>query len=290
MERMVRDSLTENMDRIVVDSREEYDHLKSVVSKISRRARGRLKLYEGDAPIFEHFDVERQLESAFRRKVWLKSGGYIVFDETEALVAVDVNTGRHKGGKSQEESIYQVNMEAAEEIGRQLRLRNVGGLVVIDFIDMRQKRHQNAVYRQLKQTLKRDKARTNVLPLSSLGLVEMTRQRAEESIRAATYDDCPYCHGRGKVQSALSMSVDIQRHITELLRRNRNKEPLPLRVTVHPNVLDRLRREDEDVLIALEKKHKARLTFVADGGLHVEEFKITNADTDEELYASVDNA
>ena len=286
VERIVRDSLTEDIDRVVVDSREEFESLKEAASKVSRRARSLLKPYDGEAPIFEHFDVERQLENAFRRKVWLKSGGYIVIDETEAMVAIDVNTGRHKGGQSQEESIYQVNLEAAEEVARQLRLRNVGGLVVIDFIDMKQKRHQNNVYKALKDALKTDKARTNVLQISQLGLLEMTRQRAEESIRASTYMDCPYCQGRGKVKSTLSMSVEVQRRISEVMRRHHtDKEGLPLKIAVNPTVMERLRKEDEAILVELEHKFGGRLTFMADQNMHMEEFVISNAQTGEELYA-----
>jgi ribonuclease G len=288
VERVVRDSLTEDIDRIVIDSREEFDHIKNTVARISRRARGKIKLYDGEAPIFEHFEVERQLENAFRRKVWLKSGGYLIFDETEALVAIDVNTGRHKGGNSQEESILQVNTEAAEEVARQLRLRNVGGLVVIDFIDMKQKRHQNAVYKALKDALRTDKARTNVLQISQLGLLEMTRQRVEESIRSSTYMDCPYCQGRGKVMSPLSMSVEIQRRIGEVMRRHHAKDTLSLKVTVNPTVMDRLRKEDEAALIDLEKKHHGRLTFVSDLNMHMEEFSIANAENNEVLYETKD--
>jgi len=284
IERTVRDSLTEDIDRIVIDNREEFERIKGITAKISRRARGKIKLYEGAAPVFEHFEVERQLENAFRRKVWLKSGGYLIFDETEALVAIDVNTGRHKGGSSQEESIHQVNMEAAQEVARQLRLRNVGGLVVIDFIDMKQRKHQNAVYRALKDALRTDKARTNVLQISQLGLLEMTRQRAEESIRSSTYADCPYCQGRGKVKSLLSMSVEIQRRIGEVMRRHHQKDTLQVKITVNPMVMDRLRKEDEEELIGLEKKYGGRLTFKADGNLHMEQFTIHNAQSGELLY------
>jgi len=290
-ERIVRDSLTDDIDRILIDDREEYERIKELISRISRRTRGRVKLYDGEAPIFEYFEIERQLENAFRRKVWLKSGGYIVIDETEALIAIDVNTGRHKGGKTQEESITQVNIEAAEEVARQLRLRNIGGLVVVDFIDMRQRRNQTAVLRTLKDALRNDKARTNVLPISDLGLLEMTRQRAEESLRASTYMDCPYCEGRGKVKSALSMSVEIQRHIGEVMRRRRDKQQspdLPLKIYVNPTVMERLRTEDEEELIALEEKYKGRLTFVASAGLHHEEFRIQHAETSEELYTNVE--
>jgi len=290
IERVVRDSLTEDVDRIVIDSREDYERIKDTAARISRRAKGRVKLYDGDAPIFEHFKVKAQLDSAFRRKVWLKSGGYIIFDETEALIAIDVNTGRHKGGKSQEESITQVNLEAATEVARQLRLRNVGGLVVIDFIDMRQKRNQNAVYKTLKEALKKDKARTNVLTISQLGLLEMTRQRVEESIRSTTYMDCPYCQGRGKVKSTLSMSVEIQRHIVEVMRRTKHeKEALPIKVIVNPVVMDRLRTEDEVALVNLEQKYRGHLTFVSDPGMHMEEFMIMHAETGDELYSNADH-
>jgi ribonuclease G len=289
IERVVRDSLTEDVDRIVIDNREEYERIRAVVAKYSRRARSRIQLFEGDAPIFEHFDIERQLENAFSRKVWLKGGGYIILDETEALVAIDVNTGRHKGATNQEDSILQVNVEAADEVARQLRLRNIGGLVVIDFIDMKQRKHQSQVYRTLKDALRRDKARTNVLQLSSLGLLEMTRQRQEESVRSATYMNCPYCDGRGKVKSALSMSVEIQRRIAEVMRRRKASEanPLPIKVTVNPSILERLRNEDEEILVQMEEKFHGHMTFVANANMHVEEFSVVHGQTGEELFTSV---
>jgi ribonuclease G len=290
VERIVRDALTEDIDRIVVDSKEECTRIKQIISRFARRSRARVQTYDGDAPIFEHFDIERQLENAFSRKVWLKGGGYLILDETEALIAIDVNTGRHKGGNNQEESIVQVNVEAAEEVARQLRLRNIGGLVVIDFIDMKQKKNQNLVYRKLKDSLQRDKSRTNVLPLSPLGLLEMTRQRHEESVRATTYMNCPYCDGRGKVLSAVSMSVEIQRRIAEVMRRHRASvdKPLPIKISVNPVVLERLRTEDEALLVEMEEKYHGHLTFVASQNMHVEEFAISRSDTGEELFTNVE--
>ena len=268
----------------MIDARETYDRIKDMTSRISRRVRNRVKLYDGAVPIFEHFDVEKQLESAFRRKVWLKSGGYLIFDETEALVAIDVNTGRHKGGKTQEESILQVNVEAAQEVARQLRLRNIGGLIVIDFIDMKSRKNQTTVHRTLKEALQNDKASTNVLPVSQLGLIEMTRQRMEESLRAANYADCPYCHGRGKVLSNLSMSVRIQRRILEVIKKNQHRGEMPLRVSINPLIMERLRKEDEQVLIDLEKRCRTHLTFVSDVNLHIEDFRIAHGQTNEVLY------
>jgi ribonuclease G len=284
IERTVRDFLTEDVERIVVDSPKAYDRMREMISKISRRSADKVKLYTEPQPIFDRFSITRQLENTFSRQVHLKSGGYIVVDETEALVAIDVNTGRHKGGKDQETTILKVNLEAAEEISRQLRLRNMGGLIVLDFIDMKSRRDQQQVYQRMKEGLRRDKAKTHVLPISQLGLLEMTRQRHSESVNAAVYDDCPYCKGRGKVKSALTMSVEIQRKLGEILKkRSRDESDFQLRIVVHPTILDRLRTEDEKHLIEMEKRYFGKLSFRADPALHAEQFKIVNVATGDEM-------
>jgi ribonuclease G len=284
IERTVRDFLTEDVERIVVDSPRAYDRMREMISKISKRSAGKVKLYSDPQPIFDRFNITRQLENAFSRQVHLKSGGYIVVDETEALVAIDVNTGRHKGSKDQESTILKVNLEAADEICRQLRLRNMGGLIVLDFIDMKSRRDQQTVYQRMKEGLRRDKAKTHVLPISQLGLMEMTRQRHSESVHAAVYDDCPYCKGRGKVKSALTMSVEIQRKLSEILKkRSRDESDFQLLIIVHPSILERLRTEDEKHLIEMEKRYFGKLSFRKDPGLHAEAFKIVNVATNEEL-------
>ena len=284
IERTVRDFLTEDVERIVVDSPKAYERMREMISKISKRSAGKVKLYTDPQPVFDRFNITRQLENAFSRQVHLKSGGYIVVDETEALVAIDVNTGRHKGGKDQETTILKVNMEAADEIARQLRLRNMGGLIVLDFIDMKSRRDQQTVYQRMKDGLRRDKAKTHVLPISQLGLMEMTRQRHSESVNAAVYDDCPYCKGRGKVKSALTMSVEIQRKLSEILKkRSRDESDFQLMIVVHPTILERLRTEDEKHLIEMEKRYFGKLSFRKDPGLHAEQFKIVNVATNEEL-------
>jgi ribonuclease G len=284
IERTVRDFLTEDVERIVVDSQKAHDGMRDMISKISKRSANKVKLYNEAQPIFDRFNISKQLENAFSRQVHLKSGGYIVVDETEALVAIDVNTGRHKGGKDQETTILKVNLEAAEEICRQLRLRNMGGLIVLDFIDMKSRRDQQSVYQRVKDGLRRDKAKTHILPISQLGLMEMTRQRHSESVRAAVYDDCPYCKGRGKVKSAITMSVEIQRKLSEILKkRSRDESDFQLRIVVHPTVLDRLRTEDEKHLIEMEKRYFGKLSFRADTGMHAEQFKIVNVANNEEL-------
>jgi ribonuclease G len=284
IERTVRDFLTEDVERIVVDNAKAYDNMRAMISKISKRSADKIKLYTDAQPIFDRFNISKQLENTFSRQVHLRSGGYIVIDETEALVAIDVNTGRHKGSKDQEATILKVNLEAAEEICRQFRLRNMGGLIVLDFIDMKSGRDRQQVYQKVKDGLRRDKAKTHILPISQLGLMEMTRQRHSESVRASVYDDCPYCKGRGKVKSTLTMSVEIQRKLQEILKkRPRDESDFQLRIVVHPTVLERLRTEDEKHLIEMEKRYFGKLSFRADTGMHAEQFKIVNVDNNEEL-------
>ena len=285
IERTVRDFLTEDVERIVVDNAKAADRMREIMLKIkAKRSAKKVIFYSEPQPVFDRFGVTKQLESAFSRQVALKSGGYLVVDETEALVAIDVNTGRHKGGRDQERSILAVNLEAADEICRQLRLRNMGGLIVLDFIDMKSGRDRQNVYQRVKEGLRRDKAKTHILPISQLGLMEMTRQRHTESVRSAVYDDCPYCKGRGKVKSSITMSVEIQRKLQEILKkRSRDESDFQLRIVVHPTVLDRLRTEDEKLLIEMEKRFFGKLSFRADTGMHAEQFKIVNVTTGEEL-------
>jgi ribonuclease G len=284
IERTVRDFLTEDVERIVVDNVKAHDRMRDIIAKISKRSASKIKLYTEAQPVFDRFNISKQLENTFSRQVNLKSGGCIVIDETEALVAIDVNTGRHKGGKDQEALILKVNLEAAEEITRQLRLRNMGGLIVLDFIDMKSGRDRQQVHNRMRDGLRRDKAKTHILPISQLGLMEMTRQRHSESVRAAVYDDCPYCKGRGKVKSSITMSVEIQRKLQEILKkRTRDENDFQLRIVVHPTVLDRLRTEDEKHLIEMEKRYFGKLSFRADTGMHAEQFKIVNVETNEEL-------
>jgi ribonuclease G len=284
IERTVRDFLTEDVERIVVDSQKAHDRMREMISRISKRSAGKIKLYLEAQPVFDRFNISKQLENTFSRQVHLKSGSYIVIDETEALVAIDVNTGRHKSGRDQEAAILKVNLEAAEEICRQLRLRNMGGLIVLDFIDMKHQRDRQQVMQRMREGLRRDKAKTHILPISQLGLMEMTRQRHSESVRSAVYDDCPYCKGRGKVKSALTMSVEIQRKLQEILKkRTRDETDFQLRIVVHPTVLERLRTEDEKHLIEMEKRYFGKLSFRADTGMHAEQFKIVNVENNEEL-------
>ena len=281
IERTVRDFLTDEVDRIVIDDLDAANRMKELVGVISKRSQRKIRHYAEAIPIFEKFNVDKQIDTAMRRQVWLPCGGYLVIDETEALVAIDVNTGRNKGGKDQDKTILQTNLEAAEEIARQLRLRNIGGLIVLDLIDMRHQRDQKQVYQFFKDQMKRDKAKTHVLPISQLGLMEMTRQRVQESISRAVYMECPSCKGKGIIKSPETMSVEIQRALTRVMRLHPGVREV--RVMLNANVLDRLKTEDEEILIDLERKFQGRLSFRVAPKFHFEEFKLVNALTDEEL-------
>jgi ribonuclease G len=281
IERTVRDFLTDEVDRIVVDDLDATNRMKELVGVISKRSQRKIRHYTEAVPIFERFNVDKQIDAALRRQVWLPCGGYLVIDETEALVAIDVNTGRNKGGKDQDKTILQTNLEAAEEIARQLRLRNIGGLIVLDYIDMRNPRDQKQVLTFFKEHVKRDKARTHILPISQLGLMEMTRQRVQESISRAVYMECPSCKGKGIIKSPETMSVEIQRALTRVMRLHPGVREV--RVVLNADVLDRLKKEDEEILIDLERKFQGRLSFRVNAKFHFEEFKLVNALTEEEL-------
>jgi len=282
VERTVRDFLTEEINEIVCDDRGATDRMIDMIGQISRRARNRVRHYDGATPIFETYGVQKQIDDAFHRQVWLKCGGYIVIDETEALVAVDVNTGRNKGGRDVEKTILQTNLEAADEIARQLRLRNIGGLIIADFIDMKSRKDQQAVFNLMKERLKRDKARTHVLAISQLGLMEMTRQRAQESLSDTIYENCPYCGGRGVVKTTMSTSVELHRTLNTVMRRYQDSIH-DIRVILNPDVLKRLKEEDEELLVELERRYAGRLMFRADPTFHHEKFVITDANTGVEL-------
>ncbi len=286
VERTVRDFLTEDIDRVLVDNEDDFKRTQEYVGQISSRSKGKIVYYKDSIPVFERYNIERQIEQTFQRRVPLPSGGEIVIDETEALISIDVNTGSHKSRSGDEKNtIFQVNMEAATEIARQIRLRNIGGLVIMDYIDMKERRHRNAVYDRMVELMSEDKAKTHILPISSLGIMQMTRQRQQESLSANLYTSCPYCRGRAVVKSATTMSVELQRKLSSVARRlqaRKDGKEYSLRVHVHPSILERLRVEDSELLVRIEKTFGIKLAFRADPNYHVENFKIINANTNEE--------
>ena len=284
IDRTIRDFVTDEIGEIIVDDKEVRKHILETFRRIGvGKMAKRVIFYSGTNPIYEEYKINDQLKTVFQREVKLPGGGGICIDETEALIAIDVNTGRGHSGSDQPELILKTNLEAAEEIARQLRLRNVGGLVVLDFIDMRTAKDRDELYRYMKKLVKNDRAKTKVLPLSKLGLMEMTRQREQESILDQVYTSCPYCRGRGLVKSVITMSAEIQRRLNSVLRDKKYKDVEAVRVIMHPEVLARLRNEDAVFLQELEEKYKHELSFRADPGLHYEEFRLVDTDTNAEL-------
>lgn len=282
LERTVRDFLTEDVDEVVCDDPTMVEQMQQMAAQISRRAKRRITLFNGQNAIFDQYGIQKQIDNAFFRQVWLPCGGYIVIDQTEALVAIDVNTGRNKGSKDVEKVILETNLEAVVEVARQLRLRNMGGLIVVDLIDMKGRRDQQAVYRAMLDRVRRDKAKTQVLPISQFGLMEMTRQRLNESLDTTMMEPCPYCKGNGQVKTPLTMSVELQRRLGAILGRGKD-EFRNLLVVVHPEVMNRLRTEDGELLVELERKYGARLTFRSDPAFHREQVYLANAETNEEI-------
>jgi ribonuclease G len=282
LERTVRDFLTEDVDEVVCDDPAMVEQMQRMAAQISRRAKRRITLFNGQDAIFDQYGIQKQIDNAFFRQVWLPCGGYIVIDQTEALVAIDVNTGRNKGSKDVDKVILETNLEAVEEVARQLRLRNMGGLIVVDLIDMKGRRDQQAVYRAMLDRVRRDKAKTQVLPISQFGLMEMTRQRLNESLDTTMMEPCPYCKGNGQVKTPLTMSVELQRRLGGILGRGKD-EYRNLLVVVHPEVMNRLRKEDGELLVELERKYGARLTFRSDPAFHREQVYLANAETNEEI-------
>lgn len=276
--RTVRDFLTEQTDRILIDSREEYDNIVRNVSEISRRARGKIQLFKENIPIFERYNIENQIAQTFQRRVSLPSGGEIVIDETEALVAIDVNTGSHKGKDSDgKDFILQANLEAVTEAARQVRLRNLGGLIIIDTVDMKNHKDRQTVYKRLRDEMEKDKAKSQVMPISQLGIIQMTRQRHAQSNASGIYAPCPYCGGKGVVKSARTMSAEIQRRIVAVarnLRATNSENKVSLVIMLHPDNLKRLQTEDYEHLINLEKTYNLELTFRADPSYHMENFRV----------------
>ncbi len=276
IERTIRDFLTEDIDEIVVDDKEAYGHITEMLEKVvSKVMAKRVRLHSKPKPIFEEYGIEKQLAVIYSRKIQLPGGGSICIDETEALVAIDVNSGTNRG-KNQAETIAKTNLEACDEIGRQLRLRNIGGIIVIDFIDMRSHSDRDAVFKKMRAISKSDRARIKLYPISALGLMEMTRQRDNESLRETVLDPCPYCDGRGKLKSAVSMSVEIQRELNRIIRKYRKDKEFAVRVIMHPTVLARMKNSDSEFLSEMEKKYGAQISFRGDTSIHLEEFRLVD--------------
>jgi ribonuclease G len=271
--RAVRDLFTEEVDRLIIDDRCEYDHILKFIETFSVGFQSSVELYQGPEPIFDAYGVEMEIARALSKKVWLKSGGYIVIEGTEALTAIDVNTGRYVGHHNLEETIVKTNLEAVKEIAYQLRLRNIGGLIVIDFIDMEREANRERVFSALKDALKKDKSKTKVLKMSELGLIEMTRKRTREDIDRLLREPCYYCQGEGQLLSKTSICYEA---LLGLERKAAETASGSVYLTVHPQIKERLLDEERHALEELELKLGRRFIIKEDNDLHLVEYQITS--------------
>jgi ribonuclease G len=280
IERTVRDFLTEEVDRILVDNPEDFKLVQDLVGEVSPRSRSRVELYADPIPVFERYNIERQIEQLFQRRVPLPSGGEIVIDETEALTAIDVNTGGHRGkdGAKDGNFITQANLEAVTEAARQIKLRNLGGLIMIDTIDMKNPKDRKKVFDTLRDAMEDDRAKHQILPISQLGVLQMTRQRHTESNTTSMYTACPHCQGRGIVKNPRTVSVEIQRKLLSVIRRLRESvgpdKEIEINILLHPVNLERIITEDREFFRDLMKSCKVRLGTKPDQTYSIEAFKL----------------
>jgi len=272
--RVIRDKLSAGTNKLLVDSKEEYKRVIRFLHIVSPIFKRRVQLYRSNLALFEKKGVEDEIIKIYDRKASLKSGGYLVIEPTESLVAIDVNSGRFTGKKDPEETAFQVNLEAAREIARQLRLRDVGGIIIIDFIDMKLAKHRKNVFDVLNEALKRDYAKTDISPVSEVGLIEMTRQRMRKSLESVVYQPCPYCQGKGLVKSPATMAIFAIRKLAKMLQKA-NKGTLL--VFAHPDVASCLLNQNREAIYNLEKRFRTRILVKAHSKLHIEELKVESA-------------
>jgi ribonuclease G len=271
--RTVRDFVTPETQQVLIDSPKEYRRVQDFVRQFMPRSKSTIVRYEGTDPIMDHFGVEAMIAKALERKVWLRSGGYITIEHTEGLVAIDVNTGRFVGKRNQEETVLRTNLEAAHEVVRQLRLRNIGGIIIIDFIDMEKASNRKKVYEALKDAIKEDKARTKILRISELGVVQMTRQRTRESLEQQLLGPCPYCEGRGRIKSRATIAYEILRAVKKETAHIENGKRIMLRI--HPDIANFLYDEENHSLDILEREINQKIIIKVSELLHHEKYEIS---------------
>jgi ribonuclease G len=270
--RAVRDLFTKEIDRLVIDSREEYQSIMEFIENFVPTLRYSVELYEGREPLFDSYGIEMELSRALEKKIWLKSGGYVVIESTEALATIDVNTGSYVGKRNLEETIVKTNLEAVKEIAYQIRLRNIGGIIVIDFIDMERESDRERVFLALREALEKDRAKTTVLKMSELGLIEMSRKRTRENINLFLTEPCFYCEGRGRLKSPTTVCYDIFR---DLEREMASGDGGKVYLLVNPEIERVLKEDERDSVVELEKKINRRIIIIGKEDFHLEQYEIS---------------
>ena len=269
--RTVRDIFSADVDRLIVDDRKVYDRVLKFVETFAPHLRSRVSHYDEKTPVFDAYGIEMDINRALDKKIWLRCGGYIIIETTEALSVVDVNTGRFVGKSDLEDTIFKTNMEAVREIAYQLRLRNIGGIIIVDFIDMEEEAHREEMVRALKEAVKKDKSRVNILKVSEFGLVQMTRKRSSENLASILCEPCHYCHGDGIIKSRRTVCYEILRKIMVKAGKMTGNN---VTVSVNPQVAARMLREESSTVHGLEDGIGKRITVVPNNELHIEKYEI----------------
>jgi len=271
--KVLRDLLNHSVSKVYIDDERTHRTALDLVNKLLPDMADRIKLYQEEFPIFEKYGVQVELDKALRSKVWLKSGGYIVINQTEALVAIDVNTGKFVGKRNLEDTVLKTNLEAVTEIVRQLRLRDLGGIIVVDFIDMEERRSKKKLIEAFEKELQKDRARTKVLQISDFGLVEITRQRTKKSLERILCRPCPYCSGAGKIKADATVLFEIQRELQKLAR---NLDGRRLIIRANPEVAQQLETDRRLLTAGIASLDRVDVAIRADSTLHHEQFDIVS--------------
>jgi ribonuclease G len=280
--RAVRDRFSSDVDRLTIDNEAEYSRILNFLDSFAPNLKKRCKLYRLKRPLFDKYDLETEIEKAINRRVYLKSGGHICIDQTEALVAIDVNTGRYTGKGRLEDTVLKTNLEAAKEIARQARLRDLGGIIVCDFIDMRYERNRKELIKTFQECLKNDRAKTTVSEISELGMIEMTRKRVKNNLVKVLSQPCPYCEGSGMVRSVETMTYDVLRRLNSLFCASKEKRII---IQLHPNIARRLRNDDKGLLDALTEKFDREVSIESVSDFHIHDLEILSARTRKPIEA-----
>jgi ribonuclease G len=269
--RSVRDLMIQDVKRLIIDAEDEYERIKDFVRTYFEKLLGKIELYEGTEPIFDAFGLELDISRALGRKVWLKSGGYIVIDQTEAMTVIDVNTGKFVGKEELEDTILKTNLEAVKEIAYQIRLRNLGGIIIVDFIDMEKLENRDRVFNAFVDAMKKDKAKNTISHISELGLIQMTRKRVRESLGRTLCESCQYCEGKGFVKSPRTLCYEIFRKVIRLAKHGSDR----IIITAHPSVAEVLSDEERSGVEEIENIYNAKITIRESRSLHQENYEVT---------------
>jgi len=276
----IRDIFTDDVRKLLVDNRDDYKKIISYARQVAPQLKNRVELYKGELPLFDLYNLEPEIEKMLERKVWIKKGAYLVIDQTEAMVTIDVNTGRFVGRKDQEQTIFETNIQAAREAARQIRLRDIGGLIICDFIDMYNRENRRRLYEEFKRCFELDRAKRAISPVTDFGIIEMTRERIRPSHMHQLSEPCPYCAGRGRIISKENMATKVERWFK---RAKADREFKSYHLVISPDLAESMVDNGTNRVARLMKAHRFKINVVRDATMPIQEYKIYDADSNEEI-------